>query len=308
MGLLPLACVTVLMLGACGNDDAPAGDPDRGCTTSSSVTGASSIDLAPAHLTVTNPGTGELRTPTPAPRTDAPQKVTLFTESRETSVVSGQEEPPTSTVEAVTTPLTARAGCTDPKVLEFTFGTPTSPDSALTPDLAKFDGAEGGANYSDGLAPSVLRIAPPKDSPAPANRAVEQSLVSAFTHSVPLPTTPIGAGAQWRVTRTVTAATTVTQTIDVTLKTWDGDTLTLDVRLAEEPDQPIFRIPGTSQTLDLRRFSNTGSGTVVVDLKTLLPASATLTMTGARELVGDDPNRPILQQTAYTLKWTPTDE
>ncbi|MEZ5213060.1 hypothetical protein MYK68_12460 [Gordonia sp. PP30] len=304
IGLLPVACATALVLTGCGDDAKPAADADRPCTAETSVAGASTIDLSPATVAVTSPGTGALRVPAPVPRTDAAQKVTLSTESKETSVVSGQNQPPTSTVESVTLPLTTRAGCTDPKFADFTFGTPTTPDTALKPDLAAFDGAEGGVRYADGLVTTELQIAPPKDAQAPASRAIEQSLTSAFTYSVPLPTTPIGTGATWRVTRTVTAATTVTQTMDVTMTSWTGDRLTLDVHVSEEPDQPIFRIPGSDKTLDLSRFLNAGSGTVVVDLTRPLPVSAEVALSGARELVGDDPAKPIVQQTSFTLRWT----
>ncbi len=306
-GLVSLSAAVALTLTACSSDDGVAADPDRGCDEASSrdADGVRPIELPPAHLTVTEPGTGELRVPASAPRTDAPQRVTVTTESRETSVVSGQE--PSSTVESVTLPLTARAGCTDPKNLEFTLGTPTSPDGALEPALAAFDGADGGVTYADGLAPTELRILPPADAEDPATRAVEQSLVTAFTLAVPVPTTAIGPGAKWRVTRTVSSATTLTQTMDVTVTAWEGDRLTVSVSVDETPVDPIFRIPGSNATLDLTRYRNAGTGSVTIDLTTLLPASASLKLQGARELVGTDPNRPILQHTTLDLAWTPTD-
>lgn len=309
-GLLPLSVVTALVLTGCSSDDAPPPDPDRGCapTSSAQAEDVRPIDLPPAHVTVTDPGTGDLSIPAPAPRTDAPQRVTLTTESRETSVVGSESTAPTTTVEAVTMALTAYAGCTQPDQLEFTFGDVSSPDEALDPALDAFDGATGGVTYRDGMTPTSLRIFPPQDAEAPASRAVEQSLLSALTYAVPIPTAPIGEGARWRVERTVTAATTVEQVMEVTLTARDGDRLTLDVSVDETPTAPIFRIPGSASTLDLSRFNNTGSGTVTVDLATLLPQSGSLELRGARELVGADAERPILQQTAFSLRWEPTAE
>ncbi|MFT3662053.1 MAG: hypothetical protein QM809_11810 [Gordonia sp. (in: high G+C Gram-positive bacteria)] len=305
--VLPLSLATALALTGCSGDEAPAADPNRGCdeTSSRKNDGVRPIELPPAHLTVTDPGAGDRRVPVSAPRTDAPQRVTLTTESRETSVVSGRE--PTSTVEAVTLPLTARAGCRDPKNLEFTVtGAPTSPDEALQPALAVFDGAHGGVTFTGGLAPNELRIMPPADATDPATRAVEQSLVTAFTLAVPIPTTPVGVGARWTVTRTVSSATTLTQTLNATLKSWKDDRLVVDVAVDETPVDPVFRIPGSDATLDLTRYSNSGTGTVTVDLKTLLPAAGELKSKGARELIGSDANRPILQHTTLDLTWTTT--
>ncbi|MFZ2512096.1 MAG: hypothetical protein WAW85_13535, partial [Gordonia sp. (in: high G+C Gram-positive bacteria)] len=125
------------------------------------------------------------------------------------------------------------------------------------------------------------------------------------TYSVPVPTTAIGTGAQWRVERSVSAAINVTQIIEVTLTSWDGDAMTVDVTVDETPTAPIFRIPGSGETLDLTRFSNTGQGTFVINLRTYVPTSGSLRMAGARELIGADANRSILQQTSFQLSWAP---
>lgn len=308
-GLLPLSVAAAMALTGCSSDESSGADPNRGCDPTSSAQAADlrPIELPPAHVALLEPGTGELRVPTSAPTTETPQRVTLDTKSSETSVIGNQGEAPTTTTEELSTPLTARAGCTDPKNLEFTLGAITSPDEPLNPALATFDGADGGATYADGLSPVSLRLFPPANADQPANRAIEQSLVSAFTYALPLPTEPIGVGARWRTERTVTAATTVTQEIVATLTKWEGDVLTVDIAVDETPTSTVFRIPGSASTLDLTRYANTGTGTVTVDLTRLLPTSAQLEMTGARELVGADPNRPIIQQTSLTLRWNRTD-
>lgn len=304
-GLLPLSVVAAVALTGCSTSEKPAADPNRGCEPTSSVQSADvrPIELPPAHVTVLEPGTGDLRVPTSTPNTETPQRVTLSTDSGETSVIGNQGEAPTTTREDLALPLTARAGCTDPRNLEFTLGAITSPDEALGPALATFDGATGGLTYADGLSATALRLFPPANADQPANRAIEQSLVSAFTYSLPLPTVPVGVGARWRVERTVTAATTVTQEIVATLRAWDGDVLTIDLAVDETPTSTVFRIPGSASTLDMTRYANTGTGSVTVDLTRLLPTSAQLEMKGARELVGADTNRPIIQQTSFTLRW-----
>lgn len=306
-GLLPLSAAIALTLTGCSTDESPAADPTRGCEAQSSVRAddVRPIDLAPPQVTVTAPGDGQLRVPAVAPRTDAPQRVTVSTASRETSVIGTDAEPPTTNVEEVSSALIVRAVCDDPaNNAEFTFAEVASPDTAL--ELAVFDGATGGVSFSPGLAANSLRIFPPADAGDPASRAVEQSLLNAMAHSIPLPTEPIGAGARWRVERTITAATSVRQTIEATLKSWDGDRLTIEISVDENPTDATFRIPGTSSTLDITRYSNSGTGTVTVDLRSFFPVDGSLTLTGARELVGADPNRPILQHTSFALAWQPT--
>ena len=298
------AAVAVVAVAGCSSDDSSETESAT-CVSESTLGDARSIDLAPARVTVTNPGTGEQRVPASAPATDAPQRITLTTESTENSIVTGQDGVQ-ATAETLTTPLTVRAGCTDPKTSEFTVARPTSPDAALDPELAGMDGARGGVRFGDGLAPQTLRLAPPEGATPPAARALEQSLVNALNYTVPLPTTPVAPGAVWTAERTVSAAMTVTQTMTVTLKSWDGDRLVLDVRVDESPTDPVFRIPGSSDTLDVTQYANTGTGTLTVDLGELLPVDGSLKLEGARELVGSDAAKPILQKTALTVTWAPT--
>ncbi|MFM9378115.1 hypothetical protein [Gordonia sp. VNK21] len=315
-GLVPLsvAVTAALTLGACssGGENTPA-DDDGGCarTSTSAAAGVRPISISPAAVTVLAPGDGERRVPAPEPDLQSPQQVQLSTESTEVSVAPGSDQEQAdpenggvqNTVESLTVPLTARAGCENTDDLEMTLGSPQSPDEALQPGLPAMDGTRSGVTYRDGLNPTSLRILPADGSEAPAQRAVEQSLVNAFTHAVPLPTTAVGLGAHWRATRTVSSAITVAQTIDVVLKRWTGRVLTLEVKVDESPADSTFRIPGSTETLQVSRFANAGSGTLTVDLGRLLPTGGELTMAGARELVGADPGRPILQRTGFTMSW-----
>lgn len=301
--LLPALGACTLLVTSCGTDNRPAADPARPCAAADSLATARGIDAPTGSLTLLDAGAAPRQRAVVAPGTAAPQTATLTTASRETSVVTGQASAPSTTSEDLTLPLTARTVCDDPARTELTFGAPTSPDAALTPQLAGFDGALGGLRFGPEQTPTQLQIAPPEGAPAPASRAVEQSLLSAVTYWVPLPDAEIGVGARWRIARSVWTATTVTQTMDVTLLARDGNRLTLQVTIDETPDSPVFRIPGSSQTLDLRRYSNSGGGTVTVDLADRLPISGSLTLNGARELAGDDPAKPIMQQTGLTISW-----
>ena len=80
---------------------------------------------------------------------------------------------------------------------------------------------------------------------------------------------------------------------------------TLDVTVDEEPVNSVFAIPGSEAKLHINRYSMTGKGSITVDLRRLLPTAGRMSMKGGRELVGDDPNRPILQQNEFTLGTAP---
>ncbi|EGD55877.1 hypothetical protein [Gordonia neofelifaecis] len=307
LGTATAGLVLAAGLVACSSDDAQADDGPCAATAASKTDGARSIALPAAEVTVLSPGTGELQPLAVAPTTESPQAVTLETSSLEASVAPTSRTDTTNQVQKteqqLVTPITARTVCDDPTSLEFRIGTPTSKDDNLDGLLGALDGSTGGLSYAPGMVPTRLRLKPNDASESPARSALEQSIVGALDYAVPLPTTPVGRGAQWRSVRTVSAAATVTQTMTVTLASRDGDVVKLDLAVDEAPVDSVFSIPGSDSKLHIAKFSMSGSGSVTVDLRRLLPVDGALVMKGGRELLGDDPNRPILQQNEFTLAW-----
>ncbi|WP_412475177.1 hypothetical protein ACK8HH_11085 [Gordonia sp. LUNF6] len=307
VGMAAAAVVLASGAAACSSSNDASGDGPCATTPASKSDGARSITVPDAEVTVLSPGEGPAQPLTVSPRTDAAQRVTLETSSLEASVAPTSRTENTNQVQKteqqLVTPITARAVCDDPSSLEFSIGTPTSKDTALDGLLGALDGSTGGISYAPGLVPTRLRLKPDESSESPARSALEQSLVGAFDYAVPVPTTPVAPGARWQSLRTVSAAATVTQTMTVTLTAREGDILKLDVRVDETPVDSVFSIPGSDAKLHIAKFSMSGSGSLTVDLRSLLPVSGDLTMKGGRELTGDDPNRPILQQNEFTLTW-----
>lgn len=293
-------------LTACSSDEA-VDDAPCAATAASKTDGARAINVPTGRVTVLSPGTGTPQPLTVAPDTASPQRVTLETSSTEASIAptgpTADQNKMQKTQQQLVTPITARAVCDDPADLEFRIAAPTSKDTDLSPLLQALDGTTGGLSYTPGSAPTRLRLKPTDDAQSPARSALEQSLIGALDYAVPLPTTPVAPGATWRVVRTVSAAATVTQTMTVTLVSRKADVVELDVAVDEEPVNSVFAIPGSDAKLHINRFSMGGTGSFVVDLRRQLPTSGTLTMKGARELVGDDAARPILQQNEFTLAW-----
>lgn len=304
LAVFPLG-VAVALTG-CSSDDAPAADTGP-CAAASSVDrgGVRPIPVAAADVTVLDPGTGTPTVLTPRPDTTRAQTVTLTTDSLEASIAPGSDnqQQVQKTQQNLTTPITARVVCDDPTNVEFTIGTPTTADTELTPELAAIAGSPGGVTFRPGLNPQSLRLFPNDASSSPARSALEQSFSGAFDHAVPLPTQPVGDGATWQAVRTIVSAATIRRTTTVTLQSRVGSVVTLKVDVDETPVDSVFRIPGSSQTLSIERYSMAGTGEITVDLTSMLPTGGTIVTKGARELVGDPGSAPLLQQNEYTVTW-----
>ena len=285
-----------------GDDSGDGGDgpaaPSAGCA-AESTSGAPDVSLLPvppAAVTVTDAGAEPRRLAAGSPDRSSAQRATLTTTSSVASVTE-------NTQQTVTTPLTARFGCTDATNLEFETGTPTSPDPLLTESLRASDGTRGGLGIAPGLVPISLRLLPTEESGSEARSALEQSLVQAFRGAVALPVEPVGVGATWRTERTISSSATLVQTITARLARWEGNRVTITFTVDESPVDSVFRIPGGDSTLTIARYSFGGSGEVTLDLTRGLPVAGSAELSGARELVGADPSQPLLQQLGFDFSW-----
>ncbi|WP_197718163.1 hypothetical protein [Gordonia insulae] len=300
---LTVATALLIGLAGCGSDDqspdaSSTSAPQAGCAneTTSGRDGVNLLPVAPAKVTVVDAGTGDKRIAAAGPERGTPQSLTLVTTS---SVASAGDEQ----AQTVEMPMDARFHCTDSTDLEMTLGTVTSPEMVLDDQLKAVAGSQAGLAIGPGSMPISLRLLPAEGAGPEARSAVEQSLVQALQLSVPVPTEPIGVGARWRVERTINSAATVTQQIDATLRSRDGNRLVVDVAVDETPVNSVFAIPGSGQTLHIARFSNTGTGQLTLDLTRGLPVAGTIRVGGARELVGSDPARPLVQRTGFSVTW-----
>lgn len=293
----------LLVVTGCGTDadstsssTTPA--PTGGCAAHSATTGdaVTPIAIPSATVTVTNPGAAPQRVPQTTADLRSPQAVRLAT-------TSTADESSGTTTQTVDVPLTARFGCTDPAEVEMVLGAPTSSEKELAEQLTAAKDGQAGLSLGPGRAPLSLRLLPTSASTAPARRALEQSFVQVMQSWITVPTTAIGVGATWRTERTIAAAVTVVQTIEARLTRWDGNRMTITFTADESPVNSVFTIPGGNTTLTISRYSYTGSGEVTVDLTRPLPVSGQARYVGARELVGSDPNQPLLQRLGFSYTW-----
>lgn len=308
MGVVSVAGVALLALTGCGSsggagDTASSSVSADGCARQTTVgaTGASLLPIPPAGVTLDSPGAAPLSALTATPNRTSAQQVSLRVVS--SSTTARQDEQPSTATQDVTLPLTARVACSDPTDVELQLGRATSPDTALAGSLAAVESSRAGIAVAAGSVPVSLRILPAQTADDAARSAVEQTLLTALQRAVAVPTQPVGVGARWRAVRTLDGAATVTQTTTATLRERSGSRLVLDVSVDEVPVDSTFTVPGRGDRLTIGSYTFSGQGTVTVDLTRGLPVDGNLTLSGGRTLIGDDPARPLVQQTSLAVTW-----
>ena len=100
---------------------------------------------------------------------------------------------------------------------------------------------------------------------------------------------------RWKSERSISGAVTVTQTMTVTLKSWAGDRVVLGVTF-DESGQLGVRVPGTSETVTLRRYSNEGTGTRHSTSTAVCPPTPPSPRRGRANWSAPDESAPIVQQ------------
>ncbi|MEH3156763.1 MAG: hypothetical protein PGN29_16035 [Gordonia paraffinivorans] len=304
-----LAGAALLTLTACGSSDGPdtpgssASAAQAGCATQTTVgaTGASLLPIPPAAVTLDTPGAVPQAALTGTPDRTSAQQVSLRVVSSSTTARQGEQ--PSTATQDVTLPLTARVACSDPTDVEVQLGRASSPDTGLAGSLAAVEGSRAGLAVAAGSVPVSLRILPAQAADDAARSAVEQTLLTALQRAVAVPTQPVGVGARWRAVRTLDGAATVTQTTTATLRERTGSRVVVDLEVDEVPVDSVFTVPGRGERLTIGSYSFSGQGTITVDLARGLPVAGTLSLSGGRTLIGDDPARPLVQQTSLAVTW-----
>lgn len=127
--------------------------------------------------------------------------------------------------------------------------------------------------------------------------------------SAPFPAEAIGIGARWQTTTTaVMMSTPLTMTTEYTLLARDGDTVELGVKVAETMTAPAATAPGIppeAQTaLSAMEMNATGTGTMIIDLTSLVPQSE-MTMSTTMSMGMPTPQGQA-QNMAMTMQMTMT--
>jgi hypothetical protein len=302
--LLGALCAALLACGSTGSvaDDGP-------CSTAATTADPAvrPIPLATPTVELLSPGAPPRLPMRAAPDRSQAQPVRLTATATVLTRMAGGVPGADSTSredQTVTVAATARRHCTDDADVALRFDALSAADPALSADLAKDDGSRGGLTLGDAGVPLSLRLWPNSGAPTTARAVVENTLATALQTLTARPGDAVGIGAQWQVRRTLLGATTLQQTITATLRGRDADTVDLDITVDETPTGSAYTVPGTGSALHIVRYTSLGHGTVRIDLRRALPVGGSLDMRGARELVGADAARPLVQQTRYQLEWS----
>ena len=131
--------------------------------------------------------------------------------------------------------------------------------------------------------------------------------------TVVFPQEAVGVGGRWRTTTSLTVAgIDVAQTYDYTLRARQANAVTIDVEYVQTAPRQRVSLPGVPKTarVDLTRYRVTGSGTVTIDLASVLPTDGTIHASGQQVFrvrsSGDEGT--LTQKLAFDVAFTPGTE
>jgi hypothetical protein len=102
---------------------------------------------------------------------------------------------------------------------------------------------------------------------------------------VVFPQQAVGVGGRWRTMSSLTVSgIDVVQTYDYTVRTLDGSIVTVDVDYVQTAPRQRVTLPGVPKTarVDLTRYRVTGSGSITLDLTSVLPTDSTIHASGVQ--------------------------
>lgn len=148
-----------------------------------------------------------------------------------------------------------------------------------------------------------IKLLPPDGSSDETRATTERALLQIMSTNPVFPVEPVGVGAQWSVKTRTLGDTNMLRTTTYTLTSRDGDTVTLDVQVQEEPAKKTLELDDGNK-LTAEDWSTTSSGTITVDLTKLLPTAGENTATTRTVYAGPNPDFKVVQDmtTATTYK------
>lgn len=154
---------------------------------------------------------------------------------------------------------------------------------------------------SAGGVDTLKLLAPPESSPADRS-AVESSLLSLTAFTPVFPSEPVGVGGSWTSSLRLTGAEAgLRRTTTYTVTSIDGDTVTLDVSVDQEPTQDQLTIDNevagslNGQTLSVDSATTSSEGTITVDLRRPIPVAGSVTATTRVVYTGPQPDTRVVQ-------------
>ncbi len=172
----------------------------------------------------------------------------------------------------------------------------------LEDDLATLSDVEGDATVNARGVFLESNIDIPDDVPATVRDLLEQLRQQLPSLTVPFPREAVGVGARWRAPLDVTFAGIESENAnEYALLEQNGSRLVVGVSVRQRATPQDVDSPSAPEGADVRLESSRfdGSGTVTLDLTTLVPAASTATLEGRQRFtIEADGDRQTLRQSA----------
>ncbi|SIS20442.1 hypothetical protein SAMN05445060_3607 [Williamsia sterculiae] len=271
--------------------------------------GAATIPVPAADVTVQTPGSAPASLQR-RPDRDAVQKVTLSATSTATTMDPGTSASAVPSAAAggsqlnqtVGFRLAVQRGCDASDDVAATVLAATTDDASQRTDVQTVAGTRFGVSLSAGYAPVALQVLPATTATDAGRSTLEQTLVQTMQEAVTLPSQPMGVGARWVATRTLAGPVRLTQTVTAILTHRDGDLVSIDFTVDEQPQDSRYSLPN-GQNLTIDSYRTSGQGSVTIDLTRGLPVAGDTRIVNARSLSGAEGSTPLVQQTTFEQRW-----
>ncbi|KAA8746726.1 DUF6263 family protein [Corynebacterium tuscaniense] len=211
------------------------------------------------------------------------------------------EAPAGGDVEQVTLPLSVAV--VDGNVAEFTVGEPKHSNLDTGTEALTAEGFR--MRWTTDVQGQIedIKLLPPEGSSDEGRAVIERALLQIISTNPVFPVEPVGVGATWSVETRTLGETNMRRTTTYSLTSRDGNTVTLDVQVQEEPAKKTLNLDG-EDNLTAEEWSTTSQGTITVDLNKLLPIAGENAATTRTVYAGPNPDFKVVQDmtTATTYK------
>lgn len=132
-----------------------------------------------------------------------------------------------------------------------------------------------------------VKLGMPSSMPPAAQQLLTGMSQSFESMVIPLPSEPVGVGAQWQViSRTATGGADLLQSAVYTLKSRSGARATLEVKLIQLAASDTIRGPQmpAGMSAKVKGFHSGGGGTTQIDLKSVAPEGGQMTLKTGMDL------------------------
>ena len=146
--------------------------------------------------------------------------------------------------------------------------------AAMQPAMAGFDGVDV-ISTIDALGHNLgSEVNIPDGTPEELRQTLDSMKDSMANMEAPFPAEPVGVGAKWDLSTTVTSqGMEIDQVATYTLESIEGDVIKIGIVIKQSADAQSFDLPGINAQASLEKYSGSGTGSMTIDLRSPIPTS-----------------------------------